>query len=93
LILLNDRAPESKTVRVYELPSANVASVAHEGGEETIERSYIAVRGWIQAYGYDLAGPNREVYWPEAHVQTSVVGLTEIQFPIAIGPKTAAAGT
>ncbi|MCI0390733.1 MAG: MerR family transcriptional regulator [Acidobacteria bacterium] len=92
LILLNGRAPESKSVRVYELPSGNVASVVHEGGEETIERSYIAVRRWIKANGYDLAGPNREVYWSEAHVQTSVCGLTEIQFPISIMPKTAAAG-
>jgi effector-binding domain-containing protein len=92
LILLNDRVPESKDVRVYELPAGNVASVVHADGEETIESSYIAARRWIKAQGYDLAGPNREVYWPELHWQSDPAGLTEIQFPIFIAPKTVAAG-
>jgi len=92
LILLNQRVPESKRVRVYELPASTAASVIHQGSDETIEQSYRAVRHWIKAQGYTLAGPNREVYWPEAHVQDSAADLTEIQFPISIALKAIAAG-
>ncbi len=93
LVLLNERAPENARVRVYEMPAGVVASVIHDGGEETIENSYIAAKRWIKSQGYDLAGPNREVYWPEAHGRHVSAGLTEIQFPIFISPKTVAAGS
>jgi DNA-binding transcriptional MerR regulator len=87
LILLNQRVPESKWVRVYELPTSTAASVVHQGSDDTIEESYRAVRHWVKAQGYTLVGPNREVYWPEAHAQAGTADLTEIQFPISIARK------
>ena len=87
LILLTQRVPESKRVRVYELPAGIAASVIHQGSEETIEQSYRAVSGWIKAQGYAVAGPNRELYWPEAHAQASAASLTEIQYPISINDR------
>jgi len=76
--------PECKGVRVYELPPSTAASVIHQGSEETIEQSYRAVRRWIKARGYMVAGPNREFYWPEAHTNAGAAGLTEIQYPVSI---------
>jgi DNA-binding transcriptional MerR regulator len=92
LILLSERVPESRRVRVYELPAGTAASVIHQGADEMIDQSYRAARRWIKAQGYTPAGPNREVYWPAAHGQADADGLTEIQFPIFLGPKTIAAG-
>lgn len=92
LILLNQCVPESKRVRIYELPAGTSASVIHQGNEETIEQSYQALRRWLKAQGHRPAGPNREFYWPEAHAHAGATGLTEIQFPISIAPKTVVTG-
>jgi DNA-binding transcriptional MerR regulator len=89
LIWLNQRVPEKGRVRVYELPASTAASVIHQGEDETIEQSYRVARRWIKAQGYTLAGPNREVYWPEAHAQAS---LTEIQYPVLIASRTNSTG-
>jgi DNA-binding transcriptional MerR regulator len=57
-----------------ELVPATVASILHEGDDSTIAASYDAVRHWLEGHGYQIAGPNRELYL--------AAGLTEIQFPI-----------
>lgn len=89
LIWLNQRVPEKGRVRVYELPASTAASVIHQGEDETIEQSYRVARRWIKAQGHTLAGPNREVYWPEAHAQAS---LTEIQYPVFLASRTNSTG-
>lgn len=92
LILLEDRVPENNRVRVYELASDTVATIIHEGSEETIEQSYRDVRGWIKSHGYALAGPTREYYWQEARAHSDASEITEIQYPIFIKPQPIPAG-
>jgi effector-binding domain-containing protein len=82
---LSDLVVEGGRIKVKELPGLEaVASVIHLGPYEAFDQSYSAVMSWIEANGYHVVGPNREVYLkgpgdpggPEGYV-------TEIQVPVA----------
>jgi effector-binding domain-containing protein len=49
-------------IEILEMPGIEVAATVHHGGYETIGQAYSAVMAWIEANGYQVAGPNREVY-------------------------------
>jgi DNA-binding transcriptional MerR regulator len=86
LVFLHEPLTASNRVQVYELPAASVASVIHQGSDETCSQAYLAARSWIESQGHTIAGPNRELYWhddPEPDGESSV---TEIQFPILASP-------
>jgi len=55
--------PDGETIRVRELPgNSNVACVVHTGVYATLYLAYNALLGWIEANGYRMVGPIREVY-------------------------------
>ena len=68
-------------VKVYELPSTQVASVVHQGNFEDFTQGHAALLEWIDANGYQIVGPYREVYikHDKSHLSDST---TEIQFPV-----------
>lgn len=77
--------PESDRVKVRELPGfETAASVIHHGSYEAFNQAYGALMRWIEANGYRIVGPNREIYLkgpgdpggPDSYV-------TEIQLPVA----------
>ncbi len=84
VVYLKQPVPESGRIKVYELPEALMASVVHKGAYNTFNRAYEAGVRWIEANGYRIAGPNREIYLyctqPVRQDDDSYV--TEIQFPI-----------
>ena len=82
IALLDTPIPDSKRVRVYEIPGITGATIIHQGSDETIETAYAAVRSWIRANGYTISGPNRETYWQGGVAGNDGFGLTEIQYPI-----------
>ena len=47
----------SGRVKAYELPSARMASVVHEGNFEDLTNGHAALLEWIDANGYKIAGP------------------------------------
>ena len=60
---LNKTIPESAEVRVLELPRMErVACVVHSGSYATIYQAYNALLAWIEANGFHMAGPIREIY-------------------------------
>jgi len=71
-------------IKVRDLTELLVASLIRTGPYDDFHPAYQALIGWIQANGYQIAGPNREVYlrgpW-EGIVSEDFV--TEIQFPVA----------
>jgi effector-binding domain-containing protein len=78
------KVPEGGRIKVRELPAiAQAASIIHEGGYEDIGGTYGQLLKWIEANGYRITGPVREVY-----VQGAESGrdpsdyVTEIQFPV-----------
>lgn len=75
--------PEGDDVKVHELPGGQMACLVHHGGFEGFPRAYQAGVQWIEANGYEITGPNREVYLqfrPDGNPKDYV---TEIQFPVA----------
>ncbi|HEY1015921.1 MAG TPA: GyrI-like domain-containing protein, partial [Herpetosiphonaceae bacterium] len=77
-------APERGRMRVRELPAATMAATIHHGSYETIGAAHEAVLTWIEANGYRICGPDREVYlhntMPACRDDPSYV--TEIQYPV-----------
>lgn len=83
--ILRCRIPEKGRMKVQELPSALMASTIHHGAYNTIIRAHEAILTWIEANGYRVVGPDREIYlyneWPTTQDNTTYV--TEIQYPVA----------
>jgi effector-binding domain-containing protein len=82
-----------KRVQARQLsPVESMACTIHHGPFTTISEAYNAIGKWIEANGYRICGPCREVYLREAKsVGTRESGtvdqndpetLTEIQFPV-----------
>lgn len=74
----------SSRVNVYELPAAIMAVTVHHGPFVTIGKAHEALHRWIQENGYQISGPNREIYLrtPGNGSQTWPDTLTEIQYPV-----------
>jgi DNA-binding transcriptional MerR regulator len=76
--------PEGDRVKMGELPAvAKMACLVHEGGYDTFGATYGQLMAWIEANGFHIAGPCREVYLrgPESGDASSYV--TEVQVPVA----------
>lgn len=82
--MLRCRVPESGRMHVHELPAATMAAAVHHGSYNTIGEAHEAVFKWIEANGYRIVGPDREIYlyntMPVNHDDPSYV--TEIQYPV-----------
>ena len=77
--------PQNAQVQTRELPGVEVAAVIHHGPFNTLSESYEAVLKWIEANGYQINGPCREIYLqPPAEMgsQTDPDTVTEVQFPV-----------
>jgi effector-binding domain-containing protein len=73
--------PGTDQVNVYELPSTQVAAVVHHGDFEDFTEGHAALLEWIDANGYRIIGPYREVYIK--HEKENLADtITEIQFPV-----------
>jgi len=68
-------------VMVYELPSAQVAAVVHQGNFEESTQGHAALLEWVDANGYRIVGPYREIYI-QCGAGNSADTTTEIQFPV-----------
>ena len=76
--------PESDRVKVHQLPGVEtMASTTHHGSFATFPDAYHALLRWIEANGYRVAGPNREVYLHYERDGDPNQYVTEIQFPVA----------
>jgi effector-binding domain-containing protein len=84
VFFLKQAVPEGDRVKVYELPGATMASVVHKGAFNRFNQAYEAVLKWIEANGYKIVGPNREVYLycTQPVRQDDESYVTEIQFPV-----------
>ncbi|MFQ5610769.1 MAG: GyrI-like domain-containing protein [Anaerolineae bacterium] len=88
--------PGNEQVAVRELPGVELmATVIHQGGYDTIGQAYTALLAWIEANGYRIIGPNREIYlrcgdndyddpttYADYVTDDPATFLTEVQFPV-----------
>jgi len=73
--------PGTEHIKVYELPATLVAAVVHQGSFEDFTQGHAALLEWIDANGYQVTGPYREIYIK--HEKTNATDTTtEIQFPV-----------
>jgi DNA-binding transcriptional MerR regulator len=68
-------------VKVYELPSTQVAAVVHQGNFEDFQQGHAAILEWIDANGYQIAGPYREIYIKHDRDELTD-STTEVQFAV-----------
>ena len=81
-IVVVDRAlPGTDHVKVYELPPTQVAAVVHHGDFEEFTQGHGALLEWIDANGYRIVGPYREIYIKHEKNNLSDT-ITEIQVPV-----------
>ena len=71
-------------VQVHELPPTQVASIIHNGAYNRLSEAYDAVLRWVEANGYRIAGPIREIYLKAGQPvrQDDESYVTEIQVPV-----------
>ncbi|MGA9350294.1 MAG: MerR family transcriptional regulator [Anaerolineae bacterium] len=81
---VTEPVPEGGGVKERELPAVEeMACIIHEGSYETVGGTYGQLMAWIEANGYRMCGPVREVYvrGPESGGDPSTY-VTEIQLPV-----------
>jgi DNA-binding transcriptional MerR regulator len=71
----------TERVNVYELPSTQVAAVVHHGDFQDFTQGHAALLEWVDANGYRIVGPYREVYIKHEKGDLSDT-TTEIQYPV-----------
>ena len=81
VVPIDRQLKESDRVKVYELQLTQVASVVHQGNFEDFTQGHAALLEWIDANGYKIVGPYREVYIQHDKGKSSD-STTEIQFPV-----------
>jgi DNA-binding transcriptional MerR regulator len=82
--VLRCRVPDSGRMRVFELPATRVAATIHHGSYEAIGEAHAAILRWIEANGYRIAGPDREVYlYNKPPIRRDdPTYITELQYPV-----------
>jgi DNA-binding transcriptional MerR regulator len=81
VVQIDRTLPGTDQVKVYELPATQVASVVHQGDFEDFTQGHAALLEWIDANGYRVVGPYREIYIKHDKANLSDT-TTEIQFPV-----------
>jgi DNA-binding transcriptional MerR regulator len=84
LIYLSSPVSAGGDIQIYQLPPATMVTVVHHGSLSRLTNAYNVLVGWIENSGYEVVGPNRELYLqytlPARPDDESYV--TEIQFPV-----------
>jgi predicted transcriptional regulator YdeE len=82
--------PSIKQVTVHILRGVEtMACVVHHGPYDTLPNAYNAVLSWVDASGYRVDGPNRDLYFLPSQAQESAdptSTVTEVQFPVRKRP-------
>jgi effector-binding domain-containing protein len=77
---------ETKRILVHELPEAEQAAcLIHKGPYENFNQAYSALMTWVEANGFQMVGPNREIYLQGPDQGPPSSYITEIQVPIKKG--------
>ncbi len=83
LAFIDKPIPASGRINVYELPAVEtMAATIHHGSYNNLSQAYAAILGWIEANGYRMTGPSRELYLEGGATQDDESFVTEIQFPV-----------
>jgi effector-binding domain-containing protein len=81
---LTGDTPDGERVKVRELPAVEqMACTVHKGSYDTMGETYNHLLTWIEANGYRVCGPNREVYIKGPGLLSRPTNyVTELQIPV-----------
>ena len=85
VVAIGDALPAGNGIKTVQLPGvATMACTIHQGSYEGFPQAYTALMGWIEANGYHMAGPMREIYLrgPGPTPTDPATYITEIQAPV-----------
>ncbi len=77
---IDRRVPGTERIAVYDLPPTQVAAAVHQGAFEDFTRLHATLLDWVEANGYRVVGPYREIYMQ--HSPGMADAATEIQYPV-----------
>ena len=84
IMIVSETVSGTDRIQIKALPAlAQVAAVIHRGSYSTLNQAYGAITHWIEESGYQVTGPNREIYLQGGAEQDNTSYITEIQFPVA----------
>ena len=80
---LGTKLPEDSRIQIDDLPGSLMVSLVRTGSWDDFRPAYQAIMEWVEANGYQIAGPNREIHLqgPSSGVPPAEY-IMEIQFPI-----------
>ncbi|MBF6599982.1 MAG: MerR family transcriptional regulator [Dehalococcoidia bacterium] len=81
VVPINRAVPESDRVKVYELAGGTFASAVHHGDFAGFTKLHPALLRWIDANGYRITGPSREIYVRHDAARPGD-SVTEVQYPV-----------
>ena len=81
VVPINRLLPESDRVKVYELAGGTFACAVHHGDFAEFTQLHPALLRWIEANGYRIIGPSREIYIRHDAEQPGN-SVTEVQYPV-----------
>lgn len=76
------KVPGNERVKFRELPAAQMASVTHIGGYDSISQAYNAIMAWIDQNGYRITDHDRETYLVGPGQAEPASYVTEVQLPV-----------
>ncbi len=82
---INRDIPLSKgrRMRLGELPAVDeMATLVHAGTPEEAYSGTAGIGRWMEANGYRMAGPNRELFLEGPHLERLEESVIEMQFPV-----------
>lgn len=81
---IEGRLPDTHRIKVKELEGVDeMACVVHKGPYQTLNMPYSAITKWIEENGYEIVGPQRELYLKGEWITSDQNEyITEIQFPV-----------
>lgn len=80
---LEQSVPGNERIKVYPLPGLELAaSVTHRGELDLAYQAYQALGTWVEAQGYKVCGPTRQIHHEFDPRHAPVTYVTELQLPI-----------
>jgi effector-binding domain-containing protein len=82
-VALGTKLPEDSRIQFDDLPGGLMVSLVRTGPWDDFRPAYLAIMDWVEANGYQIVGPNREIHLqgPRSGVPPDEY-IMEIQFPI-----------
>jgi DNA-binding transcriptional MerR regulator len=79
-IPVSSKLPGTERIRIYEIPSVELAYLVYTGRYEDVREAHQALGTWIAEHGYQLAGANRVVFLQCG--ESEAAWVVEIQYTV-----------